>query len=447
MRKSRVSTLATAWHRLIAILRGERIVAHNLIVGGGTILAGLLGVAFQSVFSHRLQPADYGSVFAVVSLITFVGLPAGAFALVMARETSRDRASGHVEASATLLRNGSRTLVLAGLGLAVVVAAVSPQLAQFLAVPVNLLIAAAAAIPFALALPLLLGEFQGEQRFVALSILSVGLAGLKLVGAVGLGAIWGPVGIIAGISLASATGYAAALLLLSSKLSIKPKLPWFRSAMSYLIVVLPSTLAIAVLLSADILLVKHYFPARVAGEYSAVAALGRAIFWGASAIATVLFPKVVYRGAQGKGGGLLVGISLLLVTIGGLVGLGLLAVGSRWLLIAFSGNAYAGVARYLPWYGLGMILLGCAVVLIATHQSRGKPGFLAVLLPLTLLEPVLLAAFHQNLTQVVAVVDISMALVAAGLGALYLIRQRIESPADAAMYGNSTAVSNMAAVR
>ena len=64
-------------------------------------------------------------------------------------------------------------------------------------------------------------------------------------------------------------------------------------------------------------------------------------------------------------------------------------------------------------------------MLIATHQSSGKPGFLAVLLPLAALEPVLIVVFHQNLIQVVQVVDISMALVAAGLVAWYMVEQRI----------------------
>ncbi len=306
--------------------------------------------------------------------------------------------------------------------MALVVAVLSPLLSLFLLVPVNLLLAAAAGMPFTLALPLLLGEFQGEQRFLAFSTLAVGQAALKLVAAIALGAVWGPFGIIAGISVAGAVVYLAAIVMVSTKLSIRTSLPWFRSAAEYLAVIVPSTLALATLLSADVLLVKHYFPARLAGEYSAVAALGRAIFWGASAIATVLFPKVVFRGAQGKSGSHLVSASLLLVAIGGLVSLGLLALVSRWLLIAFSGNAYAGVAGYLPWYGIGMIMLGGAAVLIATHQSRGKPGFLAVLLPLTLLEPVLLSVFHESLAQVVLVLDVSMALVAGGLWALYLVQ-------------------------
>src|SRR5260370_3416742 len=87
---------------------------HNLIVGGGTVAAGLLGVAFQSIASHQLKPADYGSVFAVVTLITLTTLPASAFTLLMARETSRGKASGHHAASVTLLRLGNRALMLCG---------------------------------------------------------------------------------------------------------------------------------------------------------------------------------------------------------------------------------------------------------------------------------------------------------------------------------------------
>jgi hypothetical protein len=125
----------------------------------------------------------------------------------------------------------------------------------------------------------------------------------------------------------------------------------------------------------------------------------------------------------------------------------MLALTSRWLLIAFAGNAYADAAGYLPSYGLGMILLGAAAVLIATHQSRGRPGFLALLLPLAVVEPLLLIAFHQNLTQVVVVLDVSMALVAGGLGALYLVQQNVRVPRHTATVATPSAASNAAGIR
>ncbi len=387
---------ASRWQDWRALIGGERVLTHNVIVGSGTIAAGGLGVAFQSLVSHRLPPTDYGAVFAMVTLITLLALPAGAFTLLQARETSRGRASGDQTASAALLWRGNRALLLAGLALAGIVVLLSPVLAQFLGVPIGHLVAAAAGIPFSLAMPLLLGEFQGEQRFLAFAALSTGQAALKLAAAIGLGVVWGALGIIAGISLATAVIYLVAAGMLHRKS----------------------------LLSTDVLLVKHFFPTRMAGEYAAVAALGRAIFWGATGVAAVLFPKMVFRGASGQSGSRLVGISLVLVGLAGLAGLVVLLLASHWLLTIFAGAAYGEGAAYLPAYAVGMIMLGGAAVLIATHQTRGTPGFLAVLIPLTLLEPALLSVFHQNLWQVVIVVDVSMFLVAGGLGVLFLIQQR-----------------------
>src|SRR5947209_4581455 len=68
----------------------DRLIRHNLVVAAGTVAAGLLGFAFQALVAHRLAPVDYGAVFAVVTLLTLVGLPASALQLLMARETSQD---------------------------------------------------------------------------------------------------------------------------------------------------------------------------------------------------------------------------------------------------------------------------------------------------------------------------------------------------------------------
>ena len=410
--------------RLYAPLKSEHVLSHNIIVGAGTMLAGALGVAFQVLLSHQLRPSEFGGVFAVVTLITVVALPANAFTLLMAREASRDRVHGHYAPSSTLLRRGDRALIWGGIGIGVCVALSSPLLASFLNVRVELILAAAVGLPSALALPLLMGEFQGEQRFVALSLLLIGQAGAKLGAAILLGSLFGAPGIIAGISLGGAVAYLVARRTLRRKLSIRPRLPWIRSAASYLAIVMPSTLSLAVLLSSDVLLVKHFFPTQIAGEYAAVAAVGRAIFWGASGVAAVLFPKVIARVSRGQSGLPLITGSLLLVMAGGLTAVILLAVSSTWLLTAFAGRAYAGAAGYLAWYALGMLLLGGAAILVATHQSQGKAGFLIVLVPLSLLEPALLVVFHSNLIQVVQAVDFSMASVLAGLAILYVVQER-----------------------
>ncbi len=405
-------------------MSGDRLLTHNVIVGIGTFAAGGLGVAFQSIASHELRPGDYGAVFAVVTILTFIGLPAGAFTLLMARETSRRSAIGLHAESATLLRHGNHAILLFGLAIAGALALGSPWLSKFLDLPFELLVAAAVGVPCSLALPLLMGEFQGEQRFVEYAALSTGQAALKLSAAVGLGLVLGPLGVIAGISVATIVIYFVAAGMLRRRLSIRANLAWLRPAAAYLVVALPSTLALAVLLSADVLLVKHYFTSKAAGEYAAMAALGRAIFWGASGVAIVLFPKMTARAAEGRSAVRLVGASLSLVAVGGVAGFTVLWLASRWLLTAFAGGAYEDAAMYLPTYAIGMVLLGGVAVLTATQQSRGEHTFLAILLPLSVVEPGLIAVFHRSVMQVIQVLDVSMLLTLAGLTILYASQER-----------------------
>src|SRR5437868_15426907 len=111
------------------------------------MIAGVLGFVFQALISHQLRPTDYGNAFAAMTLLTLVGLPASALTLLMARETSRDRAIGHSAASAVLLRSGNRTLLVAGVMLGLIVAAVSPWLSGCFSVPVAYVLAVAASMP------------------------------------------------------------------------------------------------------------------------------------------------------------------------------------------------------------------------------------------------------------------------------------------------------------
>lgn len=396
-------------------MASERLLATNLLVVGGSIAAGLLGFAFQAVISHQLRPSDYGAAFAAMTLLTLVGLPASALTLLMARETSRDRAAGHTASSAALLRSGNRALILIGAALGVVFAIGSPWIGAFFNIPAGYVVAVAAGMPVTFALPLLMGEFQGQQQFLTFASLSAGQAGLKLVAAVALGIAIGPVGVVLGLAIAASVSYGIAFWLLRRRLAIRLNRPWLGHAARYLALVLPSTLALAVLLSADVLLVKHFFSGRAPGEYSAVAALGRGIFWGAAGVAAVLFPKVIYQESQGRSGSRIVRFSIVIVALGGLGGLTALTLAARPVLTAFAGPAYAPGASILPLYAIAMTLLGVASVLVATQQSRARALFLTVLVPVTIIEPVLISLFHRDLTQVVWVVTLSMAALVAGL--------------------------------
>jgi len=401
----------------------DRFLTHNVLVGGSTLLAGALGFAFQALISHRLRPSEYAAVFGSMTLLTLITLPGAAMTLLMARETSRNRANGHFASSTAMLREGNRLLIASGITLALIIAAGSPWIARFLNAPVSLVLAVAASLPVSLALPLLLGEIQGQQRFFSLSVLTSGQAGLKVLAAVALGTVFGPVGVLWGIAIAITVTYLMGWYLLQQKLRSRVGARWLPRALGYLSIVLPSTLALSVLLSADVLLANHFFSKTVAGEYGAVAALGRAIFWGAAGVAAVLFPKVIFQEARGGSGSRIVALSLALVVLGGAVGLLLLSASSKFVLAAFSGTAYQAGAQYLAGYAVAMTLFGCASVLIATHQSRAQRAFLGVLIPVAIAEPLAITVFHRDPIEVVQVLIVSMAALVLGL-AVVLLRSR-----------------------
>src|SRR2546430_2630742 len=205
----------------LSSLSQERLIGHNALVAGGTILAGGLGFAFQIVVSHSLRPASYAAVFAAMTLLTLVSLPASALTLLMARETSRDRASGHSAASVTLLRSGNQTLLVSGVVLGLVFVVASPWIGAFFSLPATYVVAVAAGMPVALALPLLMGELQGQQRFLSFSLLNVGSAALKLLAAIALGLALGPIGVVVGLALASTVSYGIAFRLLRRRLAVR----------------------------------------------------------------------------------------------------------------------------------------------------------------------------------------------------------------------------------
>jgi len=403
-------------------LSTERLVAHNMTVGASTLLAGALGFSMQAILSHRLMPADFGVAFAVLSLLMVIWLPSNALMLVIAGATSRDLGG---DRSAAVLWLWHRYLLLGGVAIGAACVIGAGWLGQIFSLPTVVLVPAAVSIPFGLAFPILLGRLQGQQRFSSFSVLLVGQSAIRLVAVISSAAFMGAIGVLVGIAAGNVIVYLLALSVVGGRGADRTPAPReSREALRSLAVILPGSLALAILFGADVLLVKHFFNAGDAGRYAAVAALGRAIFWGASGIGVVLFPKASLHASRGTTSFHLVIASIGICLLGGIAGFAVLSLGAGLVLTIFAGSAYAQAGSYLAWYAIAMTLLGAASVLVATGQARGRGDFLAILIPVTLVEPLMIVRFHQSLSQVVQVLSLSMAVLFVGLVVLYLVQER-----------------------
>ena len=83
-------------------------------------------------------------------------------------------------------------------------------------------------------------------------------------------------------------------------------------------------------------------------------------------------------------------------------------------------------ASYIGWYALGMPLLAAVVMLSNTQQSLADLKLLWVLIPGTLIKPLLIYFFHSTLLVVSLMSDISIAAVLVALVVQYLLTERRE---------------------
>jgi O-antigen/teichoic acid export membrane protein len=188
------------------------------------------------------------------------------------------------------------------------------------------------------------------------------------------------------------------------------------------------TLAGALIGSADVILVKHFFDPNAAGIYAAASLAGKVLLYFVGFVPTILLPQATERHVRGERTryalavclGILFGISVL-----GLIALKFFGI---VLLHALVGHAFDGAEPLLLPYSVAMMFLALSSVLgsygIATHR-------IAFALPLlvgvmgTLLS---IVYAHASLEQVVRVVAAGNAItavaVACGLGWQSLLGSR-----------------------
>ena len=399
-------------------------IRSNLVAAAGTWIAGLLGLLLQALISHHVRPAVYGEVFAVFTFFTLLTQPAAAVSRLVTWTTSRERAvsvDGKTPDSDALLRLTNQRMLIIGLAIALFCLAISPQLAHLLDVPELYVLLGVGGVPFLFATAPLLAAFQGRQRWVSWSALSIGIALSRIVFVFLFLVLFGPIGILAGIAVAAAVIYVVALALVWPQLRGVAQSSGWKQHWRFLLISLASTVMGGVLLGSDVIMVQHFFRGAQAGQFSSAAVTSRSLFFAFGSVTSVLLPVVAARHMRGRSARNVVLLSLAFAVIGGAAGLAIFDLGGASILHVFSGKAYEPGSSYIGLYALGMPLLAAVLMLSNTQQSLGNLRLLWVLVPGTVIKPALVLIFHDSLLTVSIVSDVSIALVLVALTTMYLV--------------------------
>ena len=409
--------------------RGERrrFIADNALAATGTWGAGVFGLLLQAIVSHHFRPADYGQAFAVFSFFTILTQPAYGFGRLVTWSTSRARATNvGGRQNSTLLRTTNQRLLLGGALVALGFIIGAPLLASFLHVRSTYVMLGALGLPFLVAAPPLLAVLQGEQRWLSWSLVSMAMAFSRIVCVLAFVLPFGVSGVLLGISVAAALVYLGLLAMVWKRLRptrVRRTRSGWRPHWRFLLLSLASGVAVSVTMGSDVVMVQHFFGSRAGGQYSSVAVTTRTLYFTLGSVGSVMFPKVAARHATARGTKSIVATSVAVAVVGGLVGLVTFSVGGHLILHYFSGRAYEGGATYIGWYAVGMAMLAAVTMLTQTQQSLSDLGMLWVLVPGTLLKPVLILFFHRTLLMVTLMSDVSVAALLVALAVRYLVSE------------------------
>ncbi len=395
-----------------SLLSGSAILFVSMtVVNAGNYL-------FNLILGRWLGPAAFSDLSLIVTLMLMVTFVTVTYQMTAAKFAAAHYADNALDKSQAMRTWLGRFAWLSGLALVVFVAGGAPIWQRFFNTqsfwPFVIL---GVGLPVYFAQGIDRGILQGQIRFGILSwsyiaemVMRLG-AGLLFVA---LG--WSVGGAVLGITLSFVATWIVALgvrkhLPKQGTLTTAEKTTIKTFAMPVIVVQLSQIL----INNSDIIIVKRFFEPVAAGEYAALALIGRVVFFATWSVVTTLFPIVAQKHQKGESHRhlLWIGLGLVLLVSVGIVGATVFI--PEWIVLVLFGPDYLAIAPLLWLYAIATMIYALANVVINYRLSSDANlgTYMATLGGVA--QVVLLWLFHDSLYQVVMLQIILMSILLVSL--------------------------------
>lgn len=279
-------------------LVADDLLKHTSILFIGMMVVNICNVVFQMAVIRALPEIEYSLLAAFLGVLMILARPLSTLTTGVSHYSSLLMQDGRIGDVSRLLKKWLFLTGIPGVVFGAGVVALNRPLAGFLHLErVAPVIITGAVLPVLFWLPIVNGAGQGLQRFGWCSVSTIVGALTRLV--LGAGLVWfiypacGWAMLGHGLSLYVSLGVLllGLFLMLHGKQKSNAALPSIRF---YLLQSFFIQAAYAVLMTADVVLVKHFLPEDT--EFAYAATLGRMVVFLPGAIAIAMFPKVASRG-------------------------------------------------------------------------------------------------------------------------------------------------------
>lgn len=386
----------------------------------GSNFANFINYLYHFLMGRFLGPANYGELVVLLSIINLLGMVVLALNLVVTKFISSENTESGLK---KLYKWFLIRFQIIGIVLCVVVIIFSMPIAAFIKVrEFYLIILIGLSFIFAFPLSLNRSVLQGLLRFKEVVItlfienLSKLILGLLLVylGFSVAGSVWG---ILGSIFLALIL---SKVFLRNISLKNVGNYEKSRDIFVYFMPVFLQALTLTLLLTTDILLVKHFFAPFEAGIYSAVSSLGKIIFFACSPISSVMFPIISNRYAKGESVN-----RYFLMSLGMTIALCSLVIGiysffPTLMVSILYGPSYLQAVSLLIPFSIFMFLYTLAYLMVYFFLSIGKTRVVLVTILAATMQILGIIFYHSSLHQVIMVSILTTGLLVLTLFIFYI---------------------------
>lgn len=398
--------LQTRLQRLLSRLPGTELLTGSALLLASMTIVNAGNYLFNLLLGRWLGPAAFADVNLIVTLLLMAILITATLQTVSAKFAAAYTAAANLERVSGLRRwlghwawgIGAVNLIFFGFG--------APFLQNFFhtrsAWPFVLL---GLGLPLYLAQGVDRGILQGQKRFGLLAVSYQAEMWVRLLAALAFVALgWSVNGAVGGITLSLAATWLVArrVGVGLSRLSVLPapdRLQIWHFAG-------PANAALIgqiLINNSDILIVKHFFVAEQAGQYAALALIGRVVFFATGSVVAVMFPTVAQKQQKGEPHRYLLAISLGIVGVVSLGIIGLIAIVPELIISLLFGQAFLSIAPLLWLYAVATMLYAMANVVVNYRLSLGNGGGSALAVLAGLAQVMGLWFWHNSLLTVVMI--------------------------------------------
>jgi len=347
-----------------------RLLSGSMIMLFSSALVGATNFIYNIAIARLLGAAQFGHATAIYTLLMLLSSVTLAFQIVCSKFVAKNT---DIAAKVSVYQKLHRRSWQVSIVIGVVIVAASSVVTSYLNLPERIYVVLLG-LGTAIYIPLGVrrGLMQGVYNFRRLAENYVLEVVVKLVGALlllhyGLGVTGVIAAVVASMAVAYVAGMPGAAFRIPARVGLPPSFDEGMQATVFFV-------GQVTINNLDIILVKHFFPAGMAGIYAAVALVGRVVYMLSWSIVSSMFPVSAGSSQERSGRAVMSTALLLVVLVASLFTMGIwLAPNSLWTMILGSGfntQSQGSFSSLLVLYAALTGIYSFSVVIMSYEISR-----------------------------------------------------------------------------